>query len=295
MYCDRQTLISVIMGVYRPDGRRLKLAIQSLLNQTIENWELILYDDGSGAAYEGLLQEAAELDSRIVLVRGEKNRGLAHGLNRCLKVAKGSYIARMDDDDFCHPERFQRQLEFLQTHPQYGWVGTNAVLFDEKGLWGQLVMPEQPEDRDFLRYSPYIHPSVMFRREVFGIAHGYITARVTKRCEDYELFMRLHMRGCRGYNIQETLFFYREDMKSHGKRTFASRVNESRIRYRGFRRLGILSPRTWPSVLRPIVGGLIPVGRISYLLRRNGNGVSLEDRQAAAVYEDSGKIGVPTR
>lgn len=295
MYCDRETLISVIMGVYRPDARHLKLAIQSLLNQTIENWELILYDDGSGAAFEGILQEAAELDSRIVLVRGGKNRGLAHGLNRCVKVAKGSYIARMDDDDFCHPERFQRQLDFLQTHPQYDWVGTNGLLFDKKGIWGRLTMPERPEERDFLRYSPYIHPSVMFRREVFQKAHGYITARVTNRCEDYELFMRLHMRGCRGYNIQEPLFFYREDMKSHGKRTFACRVNESRIRYRGFRRLGILRLGTLPSVLRPIVGGLIPVGRISYLLRRNGNGVSPEDRQAAAVYEDSGEIRVPTR
>lgn len=261
--------ISVIMGVYNPVRHKLFQALRSIINQTFENWEIILYDDASCSECQGLIQEAAALDSRIQIVHGDKNKGLAYALNRCIKLAKGNYIARMDDDDACLPTRFEKQLLFLEQNPEYDWVGSNAVLFDGSGIWGETVVPEKPDKNDFLRFSPYIHPSVIFRREVFFRNRGYIVSQVTKRCEDYELFMRLHIRGYKGYNIQENLFLYREDPAAYTKRKMQYRYNEMKIRYRGFKRLGILTPGTLPYVFRPIVGGMIPVGLASYMLRRN--------------------------
>lgn len=266
---ERTVDISVIMGVYNPAREKLLQAIQSIINQTVSNWEIILYDDGSCMESAKVIKEIAERDSRIVLIRNEENRGLAYALNRCIKHAKGKYIARMDDDDSCFPERFEKQMNFLECHPEYDWVGSNAELFDNRGVWGKATVPEKPDKNDFLKFSPYIHPSVMFRREIFVHNSGYISSQVTRRCEDYEFFMRLHTRGYRGYNIQENLFMYREDQKAYQKRKIPFRWNEMKIRYRGFKRLGILNAKTLPYVFRPIVGGIVPAGLVSYMLKRN--------------------------
>lgn len=276
---ERVVDISVVIGVYNPVKDQLLQAIQSILDQTVQNWEIILYDDGSDKEGAQAVKEAAAKDSRIISVRNERNRGLAYALNRCVKLAKGRYIARMDADDCCFPYRFAKQMEFLDHHPEYHWVGSNAVLFDDNGVWGNATVPEKPDKNDFLKFSPYIHPSVMFRRELFSSRFGYIPSEVTKRCEDYELFMRLHIKGYRGYNLQENLFMYREDQGAYEKRKLPFRWNEMKIRYRGFKRLGILHVRTLPYVFRPIVGGIIPISLVSYMLRRNQNGSSGRDEK----------------
>lgn len=269
---NRSVKVSVIMGIYNPEEKRLFRAVDSVIGQTMQEWELILYDDGSSNEGAEIIRRAAHLDPRITYIRNEKNHGLAYALNQCIRRAKGDYIARMDDDDWSRPDRFEIQMRFLESHEEYQWAGSNAGLFDEDGVWGDMKVPERPDKEDFLRYSPYIHPSVMFRREVFRRNYGYISCGVTRRCEDYELFMRLHIRGERGYNIQEQLLLYREDKAAYVKRSHAYRVNEMRIRYRGFKRLGILKPATVPYVFRPLAGEIIPVARMTYLLRRNKDG-----------------------
>lgn len=262
---DKQVKISVIMGVYNPEAARLKKAAGSIIAQSMEEWEMIIYDDGSDNTYVDSIYETAAMDKRITYIRNGDNHGLAYALNQCLKAAKGKYIARMDDDDESMPERFRKQYDFLETHPAYGWVGTNAELFDGKGTWGARRVPEIPCGKDFLSSSPYIHPSVMFRKEVLTKNYGYIPAEVTKRCEDYELFMRLYTNGYRGYNIQENLFRYRDDENAYRKRLFCYRLNEMYIRYRGFKRMGILSPATFPCVLRPLAGAIVPASLMRYI------------------------------
>lgn len=266
---NKSIKVSVIMGVYNPDEKQLAKAVDSIIGQTMQEWELLLYDDGSSAEGAAIIRRAAGQDPRITYVRNETNHGLAYALNKCVRLTKGQYIARMDDDDWSRPDRFQIQTDFLDCHKEYNWVGSNAGLFDADGVWGEMKVPERPEKLDFLRYSPYIHPSVMFRRDVLRRHYGYISSDVTKRCEDYELFMRLHTKGEQGYNIQEQLLLYREDKAAYAKRSHVYRVNEMRIRYRGFKRLGILKPSTMVYVLRPIAGEIIPAGRMAYLLRRN--------------------------
>lgn len=250
--------ISVVMGVYNPpDKKQLILAVASIIKQSFKRWELILCDDGSEEAYMPDIEAVAAMDSRIILIRNDVNRGLGYSLNQCCHIAKGKYIARMDVDDISRSDRFEKEYRFLERNLQYDWVGSNSELFDEEGIWGVEIMPETPSSEDFLRYSPYIHPSVMFRAEVLRQARGYQVSEMARRCEDYELFMRLHSMGKHGYNLQEPLFQYREDKNGYKKRTFQSRMREMKIRLEGFERLGILRADTLSHVMRPVAASLI--------------------------------------
>lgn len=261
-----QVGVSVLMSVYNPNNREyLFQAMRSIINQTFSDWEMILYNDGSDECYESAIQEAAALDGRIRYLRGKRNAGLAHGLNECLSVAKGRYIARMDDDDMSHPERLQKMYDFLETHEEYQWVGSNTELIDDEGRWGVRRMPEIPDKKDFIHYSPYIHPAVMFRKELLEKCGGY---RISRRGEDYELFMRLHGNGYRGYNLQEALFQYREDANTYKHRKYIYQIEEVKIRFRGFRQLGILSPATMLHVMKPLIVGLIPYGLLISMKKR---------------------------
>lgn len=235
----------------------LQDAIRSIVNQTWTDWELLLYDDGSQEPYSSHLRDAAQMDPRIRYFRCDENRGLAHAMNMCLANARGSLIGRMDDDDLSDPHRLETQVAFLRENPQYAWVGCQAWLFDGDGIWGKGDRPQIPTARDFLKYSPYIHPSVMFRREALDAVGGYYSAPVTWRCEDYELFMRLTAAGYQGYNLPQRLFRYRENRERLTKRRFRYSVNEAIIRCQGFRKMGILSPKNFVYVCKPLAVRLI--------------------------------------
>lgn len=268
--------ISVIMGVYNPESiPRFLEAVRSVARQSFRDWELLLYDDGSAAGYAADIERAAGLDERITLLRGGRNRGLAHALNACIQRAGGRYIARMDDDDFSKPERLEKQYRFLETHPQYQWVGSTAELKDAEGIWGLLAVPEIPQAKDFLWNSPYIHPSVLFRKEALVHSGGYNASPAFLQCEDYELFMRLHSAGGRGYNFQQPLLQYWEDGQSYKKRTYRRRIREMRTRYRGFRQLGLLNAGSFPYVLKPLLAGAVPPAvrrRVRRRLKYRGKG-----------------------
>ena len=243
--------ISVIMSTFNPKELELRRSVQSIIDQSYSFWELLIYDDGSDSEGREIIEQIAKLDKRIRYLRGDSNRGIAVGLNECIKVSKGEYIARMDDDDVCMPRRFERQLEFLQMHDNYQWVGVLADLFDESGVWGRADRPERPVPKHFFHSSPFIHPSVMFRRDVLLAIGGYSVSKATSRCEDYELFMRLYAQGYKGYNLQEVLFQYQEE-SAVLRRSWKYCYYEALIRLCGFNQLEILSIKTLPYVLKPM-------------------------------------------
>ena len=245
----KHPVISVIMSVYNPDMEKLILAADSIIDQTYRSWELIIYDDGSDVSYRKSIKEIRKRDNRIRILRGKSNRGLAYGLNICIKLSKGRYIARMDDDDVSLRGRLQTQKQFLDSHNQFSWVGCCAYVYDDRGVWGTTMRPECPSYHDFLHSSPFIHPGVMFRRE--ALKEGYRSSMVTKRCEDYELFMRLYSKGLRGFNIQECLLKYRED-RACLKRAWTYSFFEMLIRIKGFWKMGTLNIRTIPYVFKPL-------------------------------------------
>lgn len=261
--------ISVIMGVYNQfDKEVLLAAVNSILNQSFSDFEFIIYDDGSYPEAAVLLKQVEKMDSRITLIGQKENHGLAFSLNACIHRARGKYIARMDADDISYPDRLQKQKDFLDQNDEFSWVGCNIEIFDTTGIWGRRQMPEIPQKSDYLRYSPYAHPTVMYRAEIFNSEQNYAVSKETLRCEDYEIFMRLSKAGLKGANLQEYLFCYREDMESYGKRTIQNRMNEARCRYRNFKSLGILFPRGWIYILRPVAACLAPNRLLAWIKRR---------------------------
>lgn len=241
--------------------------MESIRNQTWKDWELLIYNDGSDAEYGEKIRRLSERDLRIRYLEGSVNRGIAWGLNQCIRQAQGAFIARMDADDLSLPGRLERQVDFLERHPEYDYVGCSAFLISGETVWGRRTMPERPRKEDFLPYSPFIHPSVTFRREVFEKYGNYSLSRQMLRCEDYELFMRLYISGSYGYNLQKELFCYREDRDSLRKRKLRFRIDETRLRSRWFGRMGLGGIKGRLYRYRPLAGGMIPAGLGSRIKR----------------------------
>lgn len=254
--------VSFIMGVYCcRNPKMLQASIESVMHQTFDDWEFLIVDDGSpdeGATYHAV-REAAALDDRVIALRYEQNKGLAFALNFCLERARGRYIARQDDDDLSVPTRLERQVQLLDSQSSVSIVGSNAVLFDDKGEWGELRVPEMPTRRSFLWNSPFIHPSIVMRADALRAVGGYRVATETARCEDYDLFMRMYAAGMKGANIQSALYRYRSNRDSSKYRPMKRRIEEAMVRARGFKAMGI-GPIRLPYIAKPLVVGLIPKG-----------------------------------
>lgn len=263
MRIETLPVISVLMGVCQERREDVCAAIDSVLRQSVRDFELIICDDGSGTEYYAWLQRYCSKDSRIYLIGNEKNRGLAYTLNRCLHHARGRYVARMDADDISMPTRLEKQYLFLEKHREYALVGCNACMVDENGIWGVRKMEEVPQKKSFLYTSAFIHPSIMIRTDVLRRLGGYMQKSEVLRVEDYELFMRMYAKGYQGYNLQENLLLYKEDRQSYRKRKYDFRMNECRVRYQGFLSLGILKGN-FRYVIKPLLVGLIP----GYMMRK---------------------------
>lgn len=260
--------VSVIMGVYNLENEAiLRKAIDSILKQTYKDFEFIICDDGSQDKTVELVKKLCQDDNRVVLLYNEVNKGLAYTLNKCLEVAKGQYIARMDADDQSNPDRLEKQVKFLDEHLEYDIVASNANVFDDNGIYSKLEYNEIIKKDDFLRNSPVIHPSIMVRKEAYDLVGGYRDIPMTLRTEDYDLFMRMVAKGIKIYTIQEKLLNYRVDQNSYKKRKYKYRINEFKVRYNGFKALKLM-PRGYIYAIRPLIVGLIPKKIIQYLQRK---------------------------
>ena len=261
--------VSVITGAYNiGECYSFSASIESILRQTYSDLEFIICDDGSGDNTWELLESLASTDPRIKLLKNEKNLGLAPTLNRCIEAASGEYIARHDCDDVSAPERIEKQVQFLDTHPDVALVGANAYLFDRKGVWGEKIYPDPVTKRDFLFCSPYQHGAVIFRREALIKAGSYRVAKETHRTEDYDLFMTLATFS-EGANLQEFLYYFCEDENTLGRRKYKDKINEAKVRRIGFSKLGLF-PRAIPYVIKPLIVGLIPKRMLSKLKTKAG-------------------------
>lgn len=232
--------ISVIMGIYNC-ADTLAEAIDSLLAQTCQDFELIMCDDGSKDGTRELAQTyCAQYPDRFLLLVNEQNMGLNKTLNRCLKAARGEYIARMDGDDISLSTRFEKQVAFLDEHPDFAIVSTPMIYFDESGEWGQGKAIEYPTKADFNLHSPFFcHAPCMVRREAYLSVDGYSEDPRTLRFEDCHLWYKMYAHGYKGYNIQEPLYKMRDDRNAYSRRTFKSRMNAVYVKYVGFKMLKV--------------------------------------------------------
>lgn len=249
-------LVSVLMGIYNC-ASTLEEAVDCIINQTYTNWELIMCDDcSSDNTYETALK-LAEKDSRIKVLKNEKNLTLAPTLNNCLKVAQGEYTARMDGDDICPTDRFEVEVAFLNENPQYALVSGEMEMYDEKGVFRTVKHPCEPTPEVFLVRSPFCHAACMMRREVLVKLGGYDTSPKVNRVEDYDLWIRLYKAGYKGYNIPRVLYSMRDDRNAFSRRKFKYRINESRLKLRVCKdnNLPFMAKK---AALKPIIVGLLP-------------------------------------
>ena len=264
-------LVSVIMGVYNEE-KTICQCIDSILNQTYTNWEFIICNDCSKDRTLGLLKEYAEKDSRIIVLNNDKNLRLAASLNKCLVVAKGKYVARMDADDISLPERIETQVAYMENHPDIDCVGCSRIMFDENGDRGIRKGIENPT-REILKVrSPFAHPTIMMKAETYNELKGYAVSKDGMRAEDLELCIRFFMRNKKGYNIQKPLYKYHESDEDYKKRTLKAATGTSKIFFRGYRLLGF-PIYVYPLALKPIVSVILPQRLIkefhSYEEKRN--------------------------
>ena len=218
------------MGIYNC-ASTLREAIDSIIAQTYDNWEFIICDDGSKDESYAIAQEYAAKDpKRFRILQNERNMGLNHTLNRCLAAATGEYVARMDGDDLCAPERFAVEMECLEKNPDISFVSTDMEFFDESGVWGRISHPEYPLPKDFLHGSPFCHGGCMVRKDSFLAVGGYSIEKNLLRVEDYHLWLKMYAAGYRGKNIHLPLYSMRDDRNAYSRRKFKYRINEAYIK-----------------------------------------------------------------
>ncbi len=261
--------ISVISGAYNiANCYSFRKSMESILSQSFSDFEFIICDDGSSDNTYELLLEYSRQDVRIKLIKNEVNLGLAASLNKCIAISEGEYIARHDMDDYNSPERFEKQLAYMEAHPEIAVLGTYAYLFDENGVWGEERYAENITERDFLFTSPYKHGSVIMRKSALCTVGGYRVAKETRRAEDYDLFMSMKALY-RGANLPEFLYYFCEDKNTLKRRKYKYRIDEVKVRYRGFKKLGLL-PKGIFYVIKPLIVGLLPIFMIRFLKRIKG-------------------------
>ena len=259
--------ISVLMAVYNNE-KSAGESICSIAEQTFTDWEMIIIDDASTDGTPQILADWARRDVRIRVYSNSENRGLAASLNKALGFSRGGYIARMDGDDVSFPRRFEKQAAFLDSNEQYAIVSSSCVLFDEKGEWGFRGCIERPQKKDFLWGSCFLHPAVMMRRDALISVGGYRVCRDTMRAEDYDLFMRMYAKGYAGYNFKEPLLYYFESRYPKPV-SFSARISEAKVRWSGFKELGLL-PAGLAYVFKPLAVGMLPRRLKRFLQRRAG-------------------------
>ena len=251
--------VSVIMGVYKITNKDiLTKSINSILNQTFKDFEFIICDDGSKDETLDIVKEICNNDKRVIFLKNEKNMGLAYVLNKCLKYCQGEYIARMDADDESSLDRFEKQVQFLDSHQDYGVVTSNADVFDGDIIWKEFIYSEEISKKDFLFNNPIVHGAVMVRKSAYDKVNGYRDLPMTYRVEDYDLFMRMFAQGIKIKTIQEKLFKFREDREALKRRKYKYRINEARVRFHGYKLLK-LYPKGIIYVIKPLIVGLLPL------------------------------------
>lgn len=204
--------ISVVLPTFNA-ASFLPAAIDSILNQSYHDFELIVVDDGSVDETARVL--SGYRDPRLRVVK-QPHRGLVAALNTGLSLARGRYIARMDADDWSHPERLARQLMLLQADPRLAAAGCGVEMFPPASVqagmqhylrWLNSQTAPERIARDRYVEMPLLHPSMLFRKEAILQVGGY---RQGDFPEDYDLFLRLHYAGWRFAKVPDILFFWRE-------------------------------------------------------------------------------------
>ena len=211
----QEVVVSIIIPTY---NRVLLLdrAVQSILAQSFPSWELIIINDASTDGTVAFLDDLAKKDGRILPIHNKKNNypDISRNLNEGLAIARGKYIARLDDDDYwSDDDKLKKQVDFLDLHTDHVIVGGGTIVVDnddkEQFRYFKLEKDEDIRKRALFA-NPFTHSTVMFRRDVARAVGGYGDF---KNAEDWELWLKMGVKG-KFYNFQEYFVRYLMNAKS---------------------------------------------------------------------------------
>lgn len=242
--------VSVIIPTYNVEAY-IEECIESILNQTYRNYEIVICDDCSTDRTADVLEKFKKYPN-IIIYENKRNLRQARTRNKCIRMSKGKFIMIQDADDIAEPQRIEKLLGAFESGIDF--VGSGCYCFNEKdGHFKDLGgLCKYPQKRDLLRGIPFVHASIMFKRECLKSVNGYQYNKYTFRGEDYDLILRLYASGFKGKNIPDLLYGYRVNRETINRRDLRSRIDECHIRYAGFKANGILFPIGWLWTLKPI-------------------------------------------
>lgn len=249
--------ISLVMGVYNGE-RHLRESIESVLSQTVADFEFIVVDDASVDKTAEILSVYAREDSRLKIVTNNSNLGLTKSLNVGVLASRGEYIARMDAGDTSEPERFARQVEFLEKNTDHVLVGSWAYTIDEESH-RVGVMKHVGDDASIrkmlIRHNPIVHSSIMVRKDVLEKAGNY--NELWRYGQDYELYFRIMKYG-KLANLPKCLVSYRLSPHSITRKKNNKQIGfaiKARMKAIKSGQYGVLS---YVYLIAPTIGMLLP-------------------------------------
>jgi glycosyltransferase involved in cell wall biosynthesis len=216
------------MPVYNGE-KYLDEAIQSILNQTYENFEFIIINDGSTDKSLEIIEKYKSQDERIVVISRE-NKGLIDSLNEGIEKSKGKYIARMDADDISLPTRFEKQIELMEKEDA-DICGCHWFIMNElgKSIDCSTVPLSNPSLLLYLSYSvPFAHGSVMIRKSFLEDNRLYYGSGYAKHAEDYDLWIKMFECGAKFVNVDDFLFRYRQFKQSLSQVNFKNNRSDAK-------------------------------------------------------------------
>lgn len=230
-------VVTFLMAVYNCEDF-LRESIESMINQTFSDFEIIIINDASNDGSLDILNYFKNIDDRIFVFNNETNLGLTKSLNLGLKLARGKYIARQDADDISYSTRIEKQVSFLESHPEVVLLGAKHVDFD--GL-SSVVSPYFTSDeihRNINLFNPISHSSAMFRRDIFLTAGMYDESFITS--QDFDAWNRLALHG--SVSMLDDILIKRNihDKSISSTRYFLQVRNTLRIKFL-YRRKNLLS------------------------------------------------------
>lgn len=227
-------LVSIVMATYNDGPEKIKEAIESILNQSYAEWELLVLDDSTDEATRQVIDSYAD-HKKISVVRERGRMGFVYALNKGLELAEGKYIARMDGDDISFPERLEIEVAYLEKNSDVAVVGGQVNIINGNGDivskrrypvgWRKILI--------FMAFrSPLAHPAVMFRKKLVNEGLKYNTC--LGKAEDIDFWLKIVNAGYKIGNVPETLLNYRVDGPITEKRGSLQWENNLKVRKENF-------------------------------------------------------------
>ncbi len=228
--------VSILLPFYNAEST-LNRAVESIVHQTFSDWELILIDNGCTDKSPHLAKKWTQQDARINLTSCD-DQGIAYALNKGLAIADAAYVARMDADDWSHPNRLEKQIGFLNEYPKIGAISCQTTFqssfsksegYSHFVDWQNAILSPEEHYANRFKESPIAHPTVVFRKHLIDQHGGYSTAPIP---EDYELWLRWMEAGVLFAKITEKLLTW-SDQSSRLSRKHPNYAEASFFKVKG--------------------------------------------------------------